>query len=218
MKTPVVSALLVAIMGPQPWELRKPPLFTAICCMRAPSSREREHGSMTALVFRHGAILQREGFDAGIGEGAPGDPGDMVIVMLFVASYVRSKPQRVLCCKCGHGRKAQSLSRPLPGGNSSCPSHTRGYGAHYSGPGVVKSTPSLMLPWPLWGKFGSDGFPGARPEAVSAGGKRMRLSRASRSQRCCIWDRATNWSRACWASPPWRRMTSRKLMLRPSWP
>src|SRR5262245_3671609 len=139
-----------------------------------------------ALVFRHGAILQQEGFDAGIGEGAPGDPGDMVIVILCI--------------------------------NSSCPAYTRGYGARYSGPGVVKSTLSLMLPWPLWGKFGSDGFPGSRFEAVSSGGKMMRLSRASRSQRCCIWDWATNWSRACWASPPWRRMTSRKLMLRPSWP
>src|SRR5262245_8231437 len=112
------------------------------------------------LVFRPGAVLQQEGFDAGIGEGAPGDLGDMVIVILCI--------------------------------NSSCPSYTRGYGARYSGPGVVKSRPSLMLPWPLWGKFGSDGFPGSRFEAVSSVGQRRGLSRASRSQRCCIWDPATN--------------------------
>jgi PemK-like, MazF-like toxin of type II toxin-antitoxin system len=40
--------------------------------------------------------------------------------------------------------------------------------------GSLKSTPSLMLPWPNCGKPAALGFPGSRLEAVSSGGNRAR--------------------------------------------
>src|SRR6267142_6424510 len=89
----------------------------------------------------------------------------------------------------------------------------------YSGSfGLLKSAVSLMLPCPNWGKPNVLRLPGSSVEAVSSGGKRTsELSNAS-TRSCCSDGSAAKASRADWASPPWRKITSIKLMLRPSWP
>jgi hypothetical protein len=86
--------------------------------------------------------------------------------------------------------------------------------------GLLKRTVNLMLPCPLCGKLGALGFPGSKLEAVSSGGNNTSVSRKCNMSKASpsfpSVKRLANASLDAWASPPWRRITSVKLMLRPS--
>src|SRR5262249_5245982 len=84
--------------------------------------------------------------------------------------------------------------------------------------GSSNSTPSLTLPCPSCGKPDAFGLPGSRFDAVSSGGNSTSVSRNSRTAIRPPAPSPAKASRAAWASPPWRRITSVRLRLRPSWP
>src|SRR5262249_58109276 len=89
----------------------------------------------------------------------------------------------------------------------------------YSGSlGSLNSTVSLMLPWPCCGKPGVFGSPGSRFDAVSSGGNSTSDSRNRRTASCLDSESWAKASRDACASPSWRRITSLRFMLRPSWP
>src|SRR5262245_699042 len=84
--------------------------------------------------------------------------------------------------------------------------------------GSLKRTVNLTLPCPNCGKSAAPRFPGSRLDAVSSGGKMTSELRNSISS---IWlnrERRANSLRDSRASPPCRRITSIRFMLRPSWP
>src|SRR5215475_6669024 len=90
---------------------------------------------------------------------------------------------------------------------------------YYSGsPGLLKSTVKRMLPWPNCGKPVANGSPGSRLDAVSSGGNRMSEFKKAMTDDWSNADDLANESRAELASPPCRKMTSKRLTLRPSWP
>src|SRR5262249_40255381 len=111
------------------------------------------------------------------------------------------------CKPDGPGRAASATHSP----ESIGPAYSRSVGS-------LKRAPSLMLPWATCGNPAAVGSPGSRFEAVSSGGKRTSEARKSISAPRPAGPRRANASRDAWASPPWRRITSVRLILRPSWP
>src|SRR5882672_12639079 len=89
----------------------------------------------------------------------------------------------------------------------------------YSGSaGLLNSTVNLMLPWPNCGKPSLVWSPGSRLDAVSSGGNNTSELRNVCSATCSPLGKPAYLSRDACASPPWRRVTSCSVMLRPSCP
>src|SRR5215813_13158805 len=89
---------------------------------------------------------------------------------------------------------------------------------HSGSVGSLKRTVSLILPCPNCGNPAAFLFPGSRFDAVSSAGKITSEFRNSSKSRRRPGVSAAKVLRAACASPPCRRITSVKLILRPSWP
>src|SRR5215475_10689808 len=108
------------------------------------------------------------------------------------------------------GKNARAVRIESPGLQTKVP--------HSGSVGSLNNTVSLILPWPYCGKFGVAGCPGSRLEAVSSGGNNTSEFRNVITLCCEYQGKAENALREFRASPPWRRMISLSVMLRPSCP
>src|SRR5262249_2050825 len=84
--------------------------------------------------------------------------------------------------------------------------------------GSLNRPESLMLPWPHRGQLGWVGSAGSRLDAVSSGGNKTSEFRNASKLFISAELRLAKASLCACASPPWRRMTALRVMLRPSCP